>query len=456
MKYFQNENINDVDILITVYIMLNIFIIIHDTEEGNCSTILENLIDKMIHIIGSKNIYISHIFNIVTYFIDYHNFYELGYCINIINDPANLYNKEHLKKQLYAYRKMNMFHKINKIYDTINIFDNLLRYYGFNIDSNIDSGFIHDTNYDIDYNSESQSNTKVQNLDYYDGDLNMVIDTIDVILNNINRSKKNITQVTNNVDMDNVIDINNADIINKNLLNESNTNLFNILFIDENFDDIDDIDDDINDKTINNTSVLNNDFYTHKSKQVNNLRKFKLSQYDIYHINRSLSNLRYPTKLENYDLIRNLLCDTNLYTKSGEKITIYDNNHKTIAVVYPMKNATDNFTSNKISSKKRPTQWIKSYAPNICGEGKRDAYHMFPFVLDWLLQKWSCVEKNSMDKINPGKRIYYYYFYGEIIINGQIIKGCFEYFINNNGSLFHRLFKEIDRVPQKIINEIFN
>lgn len=454
MKKFQNEDINDIDILITVYIMLNIFIVIYNNQEGGCSTILENLIDKMINIIGSKNIYISHIFNIVTYFIDFHNFYELGYCINIINDPANLYNKEHLKKQLCAYRKMNMFNKINKIYNAINIFDNLLRCYGFNMDSNIDSGFIFDTNYE----SESESNIKHKNFDYYDGDLNMVIDTIDIILNSINKSKKNTQLITNNIDTNNIDDIDDIDdinMINKDLLNKSDTNLFNILFIDENFDDIDDIDDiDDNDEIVNNINLSNDKNSLSKSKQINNLRKFKLSKYDIYHINKSLYNLCYPIRFENHDIIRDLLCETNLYTKSSEKITIYDNHHKIIAMVYPMKNATDNFTSNKISSKKRPTQWIKSYAPNICGEGKRDTYHMFPFILDWLLLKWSCIEKNSIDKINPGKRIFYYYFLGEIIINGQTIKGCFEYFINNNGSLFHRLFKEIDRVPQKIINEI--
>nr|URM61956.1 ankyrin repeat domain containing protein [Mimivirus sp.] len=192
MKKFQNEDINDIDILITVYIMLNIFIVIYNNQEGGCSIILENLIDKMINIIGSKNIYISHIFNIVTDFIDFHNFYELGYCINIINDPANLYNKEHLKIQLYTFHKLDIFNKINKIYNTINIVDNLLGCYGFNINSNIDSGFILDTNYDTDSDSESESesNIKHKNFDYYDGDLNMVIDTIDIILNSINKSKK--------------------------------------------------------------------------------------------------------------------------------------------------------------------------------------------------------------------------------------------------------------------------
>nr|URM61955.1 ankyrin repeat domain containing protein [Mimivirus sp.] len=139
-------------------------------------------------------------------------------------------------------------------------------------------------------------------------------------------------------------------MINKNLLNKSDTNLFNILFIDENFDDIDDTDD--TDEIVNNINISNDKNNLSKSKQINNLRKFKLSKYDIYHINKSLYNLRYPIRFENHDIIRDLLRETNLYTKSSEKITIYDNHRKIIAMVYPMKNATDNFTSNKISSKK--------------------------------------------------------------------------------------------------------
>ncbi|AZL90013.1 ankyrin repeat protein [Megavirus baoshan] len=452
MIKFQNENFNEVDILISTYIMLNIFVVIYNDKKGDCSTVLENLIDKMMDIIGSKNIYISHIFNIITDFIDFYNFYELGYCINIINDPINLHNKEYFKKQLFAFHKLDMFNKINKIYDTINIIDSLLRCYGFNINSNInlDLNFdMYDGNNHIDYDtgSESEINICEKNFDFYDNDLNMTMDSIHTILNGFNKPKKIITQTnidTNNIDND----VNNIDLFNKDLINKSDTNLFNILFIDENFYDIDETQDNIN--------ILNNKNKFCKPIKSNNLRKFKLSKYDIYHIDKSLRNLRYPIMLENHDIIKNLLHKTNLYTKSSEKITIYDDYHKIITVVYPMKNTTDNFTISKISSKKRPTQWIKSYAPNICGEGKRDTYHMFPFILDLLLRKWSCIENNSIDKINPGKRIFYYYFLGEIIIKDKIIKGCFEYFINNNGSLFHRLFKKIDNVPQKIINEIFN
>ena len=39
------------------------------------------------------------------------------------------------------------------------------------------------------------------------------------------------------------------------------------------------------------------------------------------------------------------------------------------------------------------------------------------------------------------------YFYGQCRIDGEMQFGCFEYFINSYGTLFHRMFRIYDALP---------
>jgi len=87
-----------------------------------------------------------------------------------------------------------------------------------------------------------------------------------------------------------------------------------------------------------------------------------------------------------------------------------------------------------------PQRWIKTYAPNIGKEEKNDPNHMFSFLLDSLLEKFPCVYVEVKDPNHDGTNLLYY-FNGMLEHSGEIETGCYEYFINSNGTLFHRMFR---------------
>jgi hypothetical protein len=71
---------------------------------------------------------------------------------------------------------------------------------------------------------------------------------------------------------------------------------------------------------------------------------------------------------------------------------------------------------------------------------------MFPFIMDFILDKWLnenriYVKILSPDINYPRKNNTQIYFYGTLLINNELKKGCFEYFINSYGTLFHRMFR---------------
>lgn len=97
-----------------------------------------------------------------------------------------------------------------------------------------------------------------------------------------------------------------------------------------------------------------------------------------------------------------------------------------------------------------PNIWINTYAPNIGKEEKTDLYHMFPFILDSMLEYSNCVKVEAIDINYCYGTISKYYFYGMIEFLGIVETGCYEYFINSNGTLFHRMFKIWDKIPENV------
>lgn len=112
-------------------------------------------------------------------------------------------------------------------------------------------------------------------------------------------------------------------------------------------------------------------------------------------------------------------------------------------------------SENKIKStifycdNKIPSRWIKTYAPNIGKEEKTDQNHMFPFSLDTLLENFPTVEIELTDSVH-GWTNHMYYFSGIMEYNGDMETGCYEYFINSNGTLFHRMFRPWSILPENI------
>ena len=158
---------------------------------------------------------------------------------------------------------------------------------------------------------------------------------------------------------------------------------------------------------------------------------------------KALFKLYWPTKLNHYDKLYNLLITNDgTHNTISNVLNIYKNNLLN-ANIYPI-------------GKQCPSRWIKYYAPNIGQIDKSDSNHMFPFVLDIILKYWPCIELTSPDINHPGKLNVLIYFYGELLLENKMISGCFEYIINGHGTLFHRLFRSYSELPINIMNIIIN
>ncbi len=142
----------------------------------------------------------------------------------------------------------------------------------------------------------------------------------------------------------------------------------------------------------------------------------------------------YHSIVKNNDKIINKSNKTNIIILSENKIksTIFYNSHSCI-----------------------PQRWIKTYAPNIGKEEKSDQNHMFSFLLDTLLEKYTCIQIETKDPNHNGTNLLCY-FYGMLEFNGDIETGCYEYFINSNGTLFHRMFRPWDFLSNNIKKMIKN
>lgn len=159
---------------------------------------------------------------------------------------------------------------------------------------------------------------------------------------------------------------------------------------------------------------------------------------------KKLFKLYFPIKQPHYEqMYHSIVYNTDeiLSTKNG-LIVLSENKIK--STIFEMKTLL------------KPDFWIKTYAPNIGKEDKTDLYHMFPFALDSLLDKYFCIVVTSNDLNVPDLNIYKYYFHGMIEFNGKVETGCYEYFINSHGTLFHRMFKVWNLVPDEVKKKIKN
>ena len=91
---------------------------------------------------------------------------------------------------------------------------------------------------------------------------------------------------------------------------------------------------------------------------------------------------------------------------------------------------------------KKPSSWIKHYGQNIRIPEKDDFAHDVPYWIDRILSNLNCYEDYIPDitKTNDAKTKLFY-FYGSIKeYNSYIQQGVFEYFLDSNNTLFHRMF----------------
>jgi ankyrin repeat protein len=212
-------------------------------------------------------------------------------------------------------------------------------------------------------------------------------------------------------------------------------------------------------------------------KKINNIYKlfeFKKTQLDEYekdllliidkYINSSSDNIivRPNKKMQNQNIVIKKLFKLFWPEKQSHYEYMYDcivNNDDKIVSDGKNNKINSNLivvSKNKIkatifynSDSSIPPRWIKTYAPNIGKEEKNDLNHMFPFALDNLLEKFPCVSIETKDPNHNGNNLLCYY-NGIIEFNNKIEIGCYEYFINSNGTLFHRMFRPWSLLPNNV------
>ena len=176
-----------------------------------------------------------------------------------------------------------------------------------------------------------------------------------------------------------------------------------------------------------------------------------------YKTQQILTKQRFPTKMPHYDTFHILLTNKSLNAH------VINNNNKIAVIVKrtppnikvitdgdiivstpsdkSMLTSVEYVVYNTITSKnKSPSRWFKYYGRNICSKEKSDDNHMFDFSLDDLLSKCSCTEVPTLDIHTGNTTALKLYFKGYIKYYDVIIKGQYEYFIDEYGVLFHRLF----------------
>lgn len=181
---------------------------------------------------------------------------------------------------------------------------------------------------------------------------------------------------------------------------------------------------------------------------INGKKKFliyndaKFVKHDI--VNKKLFKLYFPVKQPHYEyMYHSLFFNTDTVISSDTNIIVISEN-KIKSTIFEQK------------LKNKPKFWINTYAPNIGKEEKTDLYHMFPFILDTMLSDFNCISVETPDLNNPSKLNYKCYFHGLIEFDGIVQTGCYEYFLNSNGTLFHRMFKIWDSVPDYVKTKIKN
>ena len=172
-------------------------------------------------------------------------------------------------------------------------------------------------------------------------------------------------------------------------------------------------------------------------------------------VKRMLFKLLWPSKKEYYDAMVTLLSNDAKITYYDDALTVTTQNSIT-SIVRRLNNKKKSY---KILDK--PSVWFKFYAQNI--GSKTDVNHMFSFALDDKLFDWPCIEIKAVDPTafnsesddrcdNFDYLDHFIYFPGELKFDNEIVKGCYEYFINSRGTLFHRMFRPHDSLPLSVKN----
>ena len=157
---------------------------------------------------------------------------------------------------------------------------------------------------------------------------------------------------------------------------------------------------------------------------------------------KALFKLYFPVKQKHYDYMYDSLINNNdIISISDDKLTVTTSNDVK-SIVFKTKNGII------------PPKWINTYASNIGSEQKDDYNHSFSFLLDKELEKWPCIMMNSKDPLHKGGSNTLLYFHGVIQYGKHIETGCYEYFLNSNGTLFHRLFRPYNSLPANIRKQL--
>lgn len=173
----------------------------------------------------------------------------------------------------------------------------------------------------------------------------------------------------------------------------------------------------------------------------------KNNYYDSieYITKKKLFKLYFPVKQDHYDNVYKSLLTSPKYDNNSNFIN-FSYNEKIFTI---FKNFTISQTCKYNQIFKKPTRWIKYYAPNIGKDDKWDFYHEIPFWIDNVLCQFNCYEEEIDDVNNKNMKSKLFYFNGIIQIENYITRGVFEYFINGTGTIFHRMFRQFHKLsPQ--------
>lgn len=182
----------------------------------------------------------------------------------------------------------------------------------------------------------------------------------------------------------------------------------------------------VKDKNLTNVANESKQLILHPEK----FQKIQLQNYDNYELKKLLMRVRYPMFIKNCSILTNELTkQPNVYENKKGYIVNYNN--------LPTANIF------KCESYSKIEKWFNHYGYNICIDTKLDKLHMFPFSIDILISQQlnNCKLKFKVATINNEKKATCYFFEGQLLYEGKLIDGNFEYFINCDNILFHRMFK---------------
>lgn len=172
----------------------------------------------------------------------------------------------------------------------------------------------------------------------------------------------------------------------------------------------------------------------------------------------SLSKLSFPYKVSHYDIFAKILMESKknklIETGAGYSILIKETTKPKLIRAHDTRSANSISLLNKVhveyvilknNSGSIPQRWFTYYGKNIYSVTKRDDNHIFPFGFDEELQNCKCsYQENLQDRHINTESALKIYFDGYVKCGNAILEGKYEYFIDSQSVLFHRLF-----VPNK-------